>query len=121
MEWWDLQTKTLKERCSLCWLRKQQCYCHIIASKRDIYEKEILSKYKPNVDILMYYNYMEIGRSANTAHYLHAVCPFICSSSIIFGDVEDEIKLLDDMENEFKSESPQTVILFPWYLSIIYS
>lgn len=67
-----------------------------------------------NVEVIMYYSHQEIGRSANTAHYLQAICPSICSNAIIHGDVDKEIALMDQIEEEFATQSPQTVILFPW-------
>ena len=109
MEWWRVQTDVEKMRCKGCWLRIHQCYCHELQQKRAKYQDWIP---KPNIKVCMYYNAVEIARSANTAHVLEATCPDIVYS-IIQGDLEKEKELMDDIEREFKENCPQTCIMFP--------
>jgi DTW domain-containing protein YfiP len=109
MKWWHNETEVERRRCKTCWLRSHQCYCETLTKKRESYEK--ISP-KPNVNVCIYYNPVEIGRSANTAHSLEATCPFICNS-IIYGDLEKETALLDEIEAEYKNNALQTCIMFP--------
>lgn len=57
------------------------------------------------IDVCIYYHFMEIGRSANTAHLLEAICesskdddsfPIGCKSVIFGNSIEEEI-LLDQL------------------------
>ncbi len=124
IDWWKTQTDIECYRCPSCWLRIHQCYCPSILAKRRHYEHMLLSGDDKqsnvcNVEVIMYYSHQEIGRSANTAHYLQAICPSICSNAIIHGDIDKEIALMDQMEEEFANQSPQTVILFPWLAAML--
>jgi len=131
IDWWKTQTDIECSRCSTCWLRLHQCYCPSIQEKRRYYDKMLSHDHNHenaghddqdsslcNVKVIMYYSHQEIGRSANTAHYLQAICPSICSNAIIHGDLLKEIELMDQIEQEFATQSPQTVILFPWLAAI---
>lgn len=109
MEWWRVQTDVDKSRCKVCWLRSHQCYCETLKQKKATYDSW---EPKPNVNVCMYYNPVEIARSANTAHVLEATCPGIVYS-IIQGDLQKEKELMDDIEREYRDNEPQTVIMFP--------
>jgi DTW domain-containing protein YfiP len=109
MEWWRVQTDVDKSRCRVCWLRSHQCYCKTLAQKKAVYDAWLP---KPNIKVCMYYNAVEIARSANTAHVLEATCPDIVYP-IILGDLEKEKQLMDDIERENKENAPQTCIMFP--------
>jgi DTW domain-containing protein YfiP len=109
MEWWRLQTDVEKQRCKVCWLRIHQCYCETLRKKREVYTSW---EPKPNASVCMYYNAVEIARSANTAHVLEATCPHLVYS-IIQGDLDKEKQLMDEIEREFRENDPQTCIMFP--------
>lgn len=109
MEWWRNETDVEKRRCKVCWLRVHQCYCDVLNEKRAKYEAWAP---KPDINVCIYYNSIEIARTANTAHSLEATCPWICNS-IVYGDFESEKALLDDMEAEHRENRPQTCIMFP--------
>ena len=116
INWWRTQTEVDCSRCRICWLRLNQCYCTSILTKRNHYKSMLDDDPAAcNVEVIMYYSHQEIGRSANTAHYMQAICPYICNTAIIHGDSVKEIALMDQIEQEFISQSPQTAILFPWY------
>ena len=61
----------------------------------------------------MYYHYQEIGRSANTAHLMQAVCPHTNFSHLILGDTESEIQLINEIIDENVRNEPMTCVLYP--------
>ena len=109
MDWWREVTEVEKRRCKTCWLRSHQCYCAVLNIKKEKYEAWLP---RPHIKVCIYYNPMEISRTANTAHQLEATCPFACNS-IVYGDIEKERELMNDIENEYKEGCPQTCIMFP--------
>lgn len=109
MDWWKNETDVEKRRCKVCWLRSHQCYCDVLNQKRSKYEAW---EPRPNINVCIYYNPIEIARTANTAHSLEATCPWICSN-IVYGDLAKETALLDDIEAEYRENRPQTCIMFP--------
>lgn len=105
-------------RCGTCWLRHHQCYCKTANVRRDYYQPKLDTEYS-NCEIIMYYHYMEIGRSANTAHFFQMLCPSI-TSTLMFGDVENETKLFDAMKAEAESgEGLRTCILYPGTTAVL--
>lgn len=109
IKWWHNETDIEKRRCKACWLRTSQCFCSVLHKKRDVYEAWTP---KPNINVCIYYNSIEIARTANTAHSLEVTCPSICNS-LVYGDLENEVKLLDDIQREYEEGQPQTCIMFP--------
>lgn len=110
MEWWNTQTTAeVDGRCPVCWIRTTDCFCKTILQKR--LELEPL-KSDREFKILMYYHYMEIGRSANTAHLFDALCPDL-SEKLIFCDLEGERKLINDIRHEYENSQPVTCVLYP--------
>mmetsp|Transcript_19658 Transcript_19658/g.26932 ORF Transcript_19658/g.26932 Transcript_19658/m.26932 type:complete len:340 (+) Transcript_19658:280-1299(+) len=101
-------------RCKTCWLRSHDCYCEHVKQFKNLCNWEIkkdqLIKTQNTIgisleiDVCIYYHFMEIGRSANTAHLLEAICaskkedsfPIHCNSAI-FGNSKEEEILLDQM------------------------
>jgi hypothetical protein len=61
----------------------------------------------------MYYHYQELGRSANTAHLMEAVCPSNHFERVVFGDTEAEKKLVQDIITETLNDEPVTCVLYP--------
>ena len=61
----------------------------------------------------MYYHYQELGRSANTAHLMEAVCPSKHFERVVFGDTEAEKKLVQDIITETLNDEPVTCVLYP--------
>ena len=109
-------TKWYKEldsgsRCRVCWLRSYQCYCQVLNRRKADYQ-QYLEEAKLKYKIMMYYHYIEIGRSPNTAHVFEALCPQVCDK-VLFGDSEQEIKLMETMLQDFKSGENSYCILYP--------
>lgn len=100
-----------QNRCGKCWLRRHQCYCNI-AEDRIQYYKTNFSENISNCQIIMYYHYQEIGRSANTAHVFELICPHICST-LLYGDVEHESILFNEMRKEYELGILRTCVLYP--------
>lgn len=121
VEWWDAATACTdwheEGRCSRCWLRNYDCYCSINIEP-DVY---IHSKSPTTatatcspVRICMYYHFSELGRSANTAHFLNMILPAsIPIDTIVYGDEEKERVLLAEMAEEAASGIINTVVLYP--------
>ena len=74
-------------RCETCWLRSYNCFCDYFNTRRET--NEIIS----GVNIIIYYHFSELGRSANTMHLFPALFPSNCST-VIFGDVTAESNLI---------------------------
>ena len=99
-------------RCSTCWLKRHQCYCSFGSFRRDYYATKLETEYS-NCEIIIYYHYQEIGRSANTAHVFQMLCPSI-TSTLLYGDVEAEGKLFREMKEESESGAGlRTCVLYP--------
>ena len=113
--WWKQETEVTKQRCKLCWVRIQDCYCKTLLKKREELEtiqSEAKSQGELDFKVCMYYHYMEIGRSANTAHVFEALCPSV-TEPLIFGDVENENKLIEDIHRESVNNEPVTCLMYP--------
>lgn len=102
---------TSHHRCDKCWLRRHQCYCEIASTKIKHY-KNIFSENISNCSIIIYYHYQEIGRSANTAHVFELLCPHICTK-LLYGDIENETNLFNDMRKEYECGILRTCVLYP--------
>ncbi len=61
----------------------------------------------------MYYHYLELGRSANTAHVFEALCPDITDPLIFAAENDRELQLISEIKSEFEKNEPSTVILYP--------
>lgn len=110
IEWWENEIASGK-RCRLCWLTPMHCYCSSLGEISSHF-KELIEDSSKKVQIIMYYHYLEIGRSANTAHLLDAICPSI-SKPLLFGDSDSEIQLFEEMKQEFLENMPCTCVLYP--------
>jgi DTW domain-containing protein YfiP len=112
------ENSSFHNRCGQCWLRRRQCYCKTANARRDYYLPKLESEYA-NCEIIMYYHFLEIGRSANTAHVFQMLCPGI-TRTLMFGDVENETKLFDAMQAEAESEAGlRTCILYPGSTAVL--
>ena len=99
-------------RCRICWLRKHQCYCHYADAKKLYYSSKMKDTFQ-HCELIIYYHYLEIGRSANTAHLFQMLCPDI-TSTLIYGDSEAEAKLFNEIYEELLSGNGlSTCILYP--------
>lgn len=116
VEWWKEETSSGR-RCRSCWLREYECFC-----PQTTIIKENLRNFQEQVAVRMciYYHFQEIGRSANTAHVFEAIysspLPDTIKSScevILFGDINAESKLIDEMNEEQESNCLQTCVLYP--------
>ena len=81
-----------ERRCCRCWLRDYDCYCRTIDDQAAVLRCMPL----PNVDVVLYYFFSEVGRSGNTGHLLELLLPET-TSSLVFGDVSREQELVDRM------------------------
>jgi len=95
-------------RCRRCWLRDYDCYCKTIDDQAVV----LRGMPTPNVDILLYYFFSEVGRSGNTGHLLELLLPET-TTSLVFGDVSREQELIDRMVQEYRSGSIDTCIFYP--------
>lgn len=96
-------------RCSRCWLRSYDCYCTTLDERAREYEAQIVEM---NVDVVMYYYFLEVGRSGNTGHVLERLLPERCSS-LVFGEEDKEQELVNTMIDEHKRGVIDTVVLYP--------
>ena len=103
--WWQEQTAS-GFRCHVCWLRHYECFCATISARRRHYTLQ-------HVQVLMYYHYQELGRSANTAHLLEALCPPSAFQKVVFGDTVAEQRLVMEMYEEALHGEQRTVVLYP--------
>ena len=78
-------------RCSICWLRHYECYCPQFEVRKQYYAA---TECLQHVSVVMYYHYQELGRSANTAHVMQAVCPSSHFQVVIYGDTTAEQQLV---------------------------
>jgi DTW domain-containing protein YfiP len=97
-------------RCKDCWLRKHDCYCSYLANRKDVY-RESLRTIHEQVDVMMYYFYLEIGRSANTGHLFELLSDHC--SRVIFGDSASEIELFNRMKDDYDQGIHSYCILYP--------
>ena len=90
MKWWQGEIER-GFRCSICWLRHYECYCPQFTERKQHYAETTCLQH---VSVVMYYHYQELGRSANTAHVMQAVCPSNHFQVVIYGDVTAEQQLV---------------------------
>ena len=109
--WWDDNVNVKKLRCGRCWLRRFECYCSVLDEKSRFYADGCNDC--SMVKVLMYYHYKEIGRCPNTAHIFENIIPAHMFDKVIFGDVEKEEQLIQEMREEQSSERIQTCVLYP--------
>jgi len=105
-----------ERRCRRCWLRDYDCYCNTIDEQAAVLRGMPL----PNVDVVLYYFFSEVGRSGNTGHLLELLLPET-TSSLVFGDVSREQELVDRMVREYRSGCIDTCIFYPSSDSILLS
>ena len=108
--WKEMQSRdSVDKRCSKCWLRIYQCYCETLDKRAEAYTRPGLQVV--NAEVINYYSFKEIGRSPNTAHIMERILPYN-SSSLVYGDVEAEDRLLDEMVEEHTKFQVRTCILY---------
>lgn len=108
--WWEQETS--RDRCRKCWLRKFNCFCDKLNSKRVAYQ-DLNKLFMNNFQLIIYYHYLEVGRSANTAHILEALLPSNNCANIFFGDDQREIQLMEQLRKEYDDGVQSTCILYP--------
>eukprot|EP01038_Epipyxis_sp_PR26KG_P006748 gene6748-9245_t len=96
------------KRCKICWLRVYDCFCPQLKRMRECYTSEKI----PDFLVCIYYHYLEIGRSANTAHIFEPIFPSH-TESLVFGDIAQESALVDSICHEFEHNRSMTCILYP--------
>jgi DTW domain-containing protein YfiP len=110
--WWQEEQATGK-RCALCWLRPHECFCSTLRTiQADMTDYVTRNSLEERIRVCLYYHYQELGRSANTAHLLEAICPTLCER-LIFGDAMAELRFIKEMINEHQSNKIRTCILYP--------
>ena len=102
-----------QRRCGECWLRKHQCYCDVLARRRDMYASEPCEYAPEKTEIIIYYAFKEIGRGPNTAHIMEKLLPPETTSRVILGFPQQEKKLIDDLVEEYQSHAIHTCIMYP--------
>lgn len=106
---WNTAVDVSRLRCGQCWLRKYDCRCSYLTERRDFYHKALSAA---NVRICIYYHFMEIGRSANTAHVFPLICPDY-TTTVIHGDKSAEDALIEQIIQETLDGSSRTCLLYP--------
>lgn len=112
----DWAEKIQGNRCPACWLRLRQCHCDYLQPRKEQYTTELLNC-PAFPEFIMYYHFRELGRSANTAHIFDAI---LGCKKIVFGDLEAEEQLADEIAAEYhcmhrdgEVSSTVTIILYP--------
>jgi DTW domain-containing protein YfiP len=95
-----------KDRCAICWLRNRDCYCNYLNNRKNEYPTF------NNMNIIIYYYFQEIGRSANTIHTMEVLLPSN-TSHIIYGDSIKENQLMKQIITEQINGNIKTCILYP--------
>ena len=109
--WKEMQCRnSVDQRCSKCWLRMYQCYCETLNKRAEAYATPPLQVV--NAEVINYYSFKELGRSPNTAHIMEQILPHN-SSSLVYGDVEAEDRLIEEMVEEYTNFRVRTCILYP--------
>lgn len=119
-EWRKATASVDCHRCKKCWLRTYDCYCQHLDKMADEFSHDLGVSVNKNINVLMYYHYMEMGRSANTAHLFEALCPSICDP-LIFCDQEKEHQLWNEMQAEHERGEYVTCVLYPTKDAILLS
>jgi DTW domain-containing protein YfiP len=96
-------------RCSRCWLRSYDCYCAILDERAREYAAQCVEM---DVEVVLYYYFLEVGRSGNTGHVLERLLPE-ATTSLVFGDEAKEQELVNAMVDEHKRGVIDTVVLYP--------
>lgn len=116
--WWKSQTTGYQpSRCLSCWLRSYQCHCSVLSEQQTLLQQDISILKNLSVEIVLYYNYMEIGRSANTAHIFQILCPAI-TKQLVLGDELAEEELFQTIAAEREAGIEKTCMLYPSSTSI---
>lgn len=137
-DWWKRETERTdsNKRCPQCWTRIPNCYCSYINKRKSDYKKLFPYNLKQEdldnlgfnssfnsdieIEVLMYYHPLEIGRSANTAHIFEALCGHF-AKPLVLGCKEDEDKLFDLIKEEtkipLKERKVHTCVLYPSKIS----
>ena len=133
-KWWENEISNGK-RCSTCWLRPHECYCYHLKNKKNVYNDMFSNTSKTNNDtnkntnnntnkcikIYIHYHYQEIGRGPNTGHVLEALLPNEMVEKGIYGDINCDKQLINDMINESDNDDQYTCILYPDKTSVLLS
>eukprot|EP01031_Cornospumella_fuschlensis_P040948 gene40948-49948_t len=121
IQWWRGETEGEKvKRCGKCWLRPYQCYCEKLIAQQEAIGEVIGPFANSQVEVVIFYTFVEVGRSANTAHIFQNLCPEICKT-IIQCDSEAEDRLFSTIMQEKVQGIEKTCILFPSSSSISFS
>lgn len=100
-------------RCPRCWLRHFDCYCNEIAQRIQQYTSDIIaSGIYQRVNVVMYYHYLERGRSANTAHLFEMFYKDY-TEQLVFGDCEKEAALMERMKEDYDQGHASYCVLYP--------
>lgn len=118
LQWWARETTVNFERCPRCWLRARDCYCTQLSAMREKHECALQdcngAESSISLQILIYYDPPEIGRSPNTAHVFQAIAPGGLCESMLYGDYAREKQLIDEIEQEIRSGyTCSTCIMYP--------
>lgn len=97
----------IQGRCPVCWLRRHDCYCSTLDTRRDTYASGIR-----RCELILYYSYRELGRSPNTAHVLETLLPY-CTRTIVLGEVNKEREMIQEIIEEYQANKRRTAILWP--------
>lgn len=103
---WSSSVNVSKHRCGNCWLKTGQCHCAVLSERR----KKISATKRANV--ILYYHYKEIGRSANTGHILPILAPSWCST-VTFAEQRGDHDLIETIKKEQDEGVANTCILYP--------
>lgn len=103
---WDASINVTKHRCGRCWLKTPQCYCSALA------ERSIKYPMTNRSNVILYYHFKEIGRSANTGHILPILAPSWCST-VTFAEQKGDHDLIDMIKREQDEGVANTCILYP--------
>ena len=64
MKWWENEI-SCGNRCRKCWLRPVDCFCATL-NKQMAFFDPLLKSFSKEVNVMIYYHYLEISRSPNT-------------------------------------------------------
>jgi hypothetical protein len=107
-------------RCAHCWLRLRNCWCapHLLPRRRHYNAawQRIREAYDVDLEVVMFYHALELGRSPNTAHVFENLCGAV-TRAVFYGDTKQEQTLLQDIVSAARRALPhrleRTCVLYP--------